>query len=67
MDANTLMDYIQVDSTILKLVATYIAPINIPSPMLEVAKSLNESDLTGLGLRVIEPTLEQVIEATPSH
>ena len=63
IDANTLIDYLQTDSTILKLISTYIGPVTIPSPILDEVKLLTESDCVNLGLRVIEPSLERVIEA----
>lgn len=61
MDANTLTDYLQTDSTILKLISTYIGPVTIPSPIFDEVKLLTESDCVNLGLRVIEPSLEQVV------
>lgn len=64
IDANTLIDYVKTDSTILKMISTYIGQVHIPSPVLDEVHPLTESDCIGLGIKVIEPSLEQVIEAS---
>ena len=62
-DANILIDYYQSDKNILKLASQHCYDIYIPLPVFEEVYQLIEDDLNELGLKIIEASLEQLIEA----
>jgi rRNA-processing protein FCF1 len=62
-DANVVIDYVESDVRILLLMAAHIAPIHIPSPVLDEVAQLPQQKAEGLGLHVVEPTLAQATEA----
>ena len=63
-DASVLIDYAESDRSVLALVSRHLATIHVASPVLadEVGK-LPEKDAARLGIDVVEPTLDQVLEA----
>ena len=63
VDANVLIDYQMSDISILSLVSQHIGPVHIVSSVLAEVEGLDESACERLGLRVIEPSLEQAKEA----
>ena len=62
-DANVLIDYTESDRSVLALISRHIATIHVPSPVLEEVRKLSEKDAAGLGIVVVEPTLDQVLKA----
>lgn len=62
-DANALIDYASTDEWVLALASRHLGPVIVPWPVLEEVEVLDVSDCERLGLRVIDPTLEQVLEA----
>ena len=66
-DASALIDIVDVDPTLLTLVAREIAPVLIPLPVLREVSTLTEEECTALGLTVVEPTIEQLAEAATAR
>jgi rRNA-processing protein FCF1 len=62
-DANVLIDYTESAKGVLALISTHVAAIHIPSPVLDEVHQLSEEDVSGLSINVVEPTLDQVMEA----
>ncbi len=63
IDANVLVDYLAVDIGILSLVSRHIGPVHVVSTVLGEVDGLDASDCERLGFRVVEPSLEQAIDA----
>ncbi|SFJ45793.1 hypothetical protein [Thermoflavimicrobium dichotomicum] len=64
LDANILIDFIHCDRTVIKLICQYVGQIHLPTPILDEVKEIQESDCTELGIRLIEPELDQLITAS---
>jgi len=62
-DANVLIDYVNADRSVLSLISRHLATIHVPSPVLGQVDQLSESDAALLGIVVVEPTLDQALEA----
>jgi rRNA-processing protein FCF1 len=62
-DANVLIDYAKSAPEILGLISRYIRQLYIPLPILREVRQLNRNSVEKLGVKIIEPTLEQIIEA----
>jgi rRNA-processing protein FCF1 len=67
LDANVLIDYCAADSAILSLVSRHVRTVHILSTVLAEVDELDESECERLGLRVVEPTLAQAMEAASPH
>ncbi len=63
LDANTLIDFCKCDRTIIKLICTYVGQIYLATPVLSEIKEIDESDCIELGIKLVEPELEQVMLA----
>jgi predicted nucleic acid-binding protein len=66
VDANVLVDYQEADLGILALVSRRLGTVHIVSTVLREV-DLDEHDCARLGIRVVEPTIAQLIAATPSN
>ena len=64
VDANVLIDYANTDPGVLKLVTSHIAPIHIPSVVLDEVNQLTIEDCSDLGIIVIEEPLEVLVAAS---
>ncbi len=62
-DASVLIDYVDTDVEILGLVATHFATVLIPRPILDQVPRLNARQCRGLGISVIEPETEILVQA----
>ncbi len=62
-DANVLIDYAQSERSVLALISCHVASIYVPSPVFEEVNKLSEKEVARLGINVVEPTLDQVLEA----
>jgi rRNA-processing protein FCF1 len=62
-DANVLIDYADSTMSVLKLISQHIAPIHVPSPVFQEVAQLSEEKAINLGINVVEPALEQALEA----
>ncbi len=63
VDANILIDYLNCDETLLLLIKKYIGQILLASPLLGEVKSLDPDRCKKLGIKLVEPTMEQLIWA----
>lgn len=61
LDANTLIDLCECDRTIIKLICTHVGQIYLAMPVLSEIKSINEDECIELGIKLVEPELEQVM------
>ncbi len=62
-DANVLIDYAKSAPEILALVAQYVGPLRITSGVLREVAELDRKDCDDLGIRVVEPTSDQLLRA----
>jgi len=62
-DANVLIDYARSDESILMLISHHVGTVHIPSPVFEEVHDLSGKDITRLDIKIVEPTLEQVLKA----
>lgn len=63
VDANVLIDYASTDEAVLALASAHLGEVVVPSPILSEVEALDEADCDRLGLRIVDPTLEQLLEA----
>jgi rRNA-processing protein FCF1 len=64
MDACVLIDYMNGEPDLFKLISSHIGPIYVATPILEEVDSINSIDeLEDLGLIPIEPEIEDVFTA----
>lgn len=63
VDANVLVDYQAVDLGVLSLVGRHMGPVHIVTTVLAEVEGLDESECERLGFCVVEPSLEQAMEA----
>ncbi len=62
-DANVLIDYAKSDKSVLALISRHVAKIHVPSPVYEEVGDLSQRDAVKFDISIVEPTLDQVIEA----
>jgi len=63
LDANILIDYCQCDRSIIKLICYYVGEIYLAAPILNEINQIDEGDCLELGIKLVEPELEQVMLA----
>ncbi len=63
VDANVLIDYLSSDISILTIYSKEIGQIYVPTDVLEKVKQMDTGDCNRLNLKIVEPTLEQYLEA----
>ena len=63
VDANVLIDYANADLTVLSLVSRVMGPLHVPDVVLDKVDQLDRHDCDQLGMRIVEPSLEQLLEA----
>ena len=64
IDANVLIDYAKTNPGVLALASRYLGQIYVPREILDEASAdIPQSDCDRLGLRVVQATTEQLIEA----
>lgn len=66
LDANVLVDFQAADLSLLTLASRHIGKVHIISSVLQEVEGLDETDCLRLGLHVVEPTLDQALEAAMS-
>ena len=66
IDANVLIDFALVDVSILALVAKRLGEVQVPLPLLEEVE-LDESLCEQLGLKIVDPSLEQISQAASAR
>ncbi|MBU1122017.1 MAG: hypothetical protein ABIH71_03040 [Candidatus Omnitrophota bacterium] len=62
-DANILIDYANAEKQIIELATRYLYDIWVPLPVWEEIADFSKDDVDDLGIHIIEPSLEQLIEA----
>lgn len=62
-DANVLIDYVKSDRTVLALAAKHFQGIHVLITVLAEVEVLDGVECSRLGIRVIDPEVEQLIEA----
>ena len=64
LDACVLIDYINGESDLFKLISSHIGPVYVVTPILEEVDSIKSvEELKGLGLIPIEPEIEDIFTA----
>ena len=62
-DANVLIDYKQSAPAILQLVSKHLQQLYVALPILQEVRDLSVEHAEELGIEVVEPSLEQLVEA----
>ena len=63
IDANVLIDYAATDESVLTLAARHLGRLIVALPVLDEVELLDAAACDRLGIEVVEPTLEQLLEA----
>ncbi len=63
-DSNVMIDYLQCDSTLISLINNHLAQLYLPTPLLGEVEEITEDGCIQLGIKLIEPELEQIIQAS---
>ena len=63
LDANILIDFLKCDRTIIKLISTNVGQVYLATPVLDEISEINDSDCAELGIKLVEPELDQVMLA----
>ncbi|NLI14021.1 hypothetical protein [Pelotomaculum propionicicum] len=63
LDANTLIDFCTCDKTIIKLICAYVGQIYLATPVLSEIKEIDAGECIELGIKLVEPELDQVMLA----
>jgi len=63
-DANVLIDYNQSAPGILRLVSQHVQQLYVALPILQEVRGLSTEQVEKLGIEVVEPSLEQLVEAS---
>ena len=67
VDANVLIDYLAADANVLGLVSHQVGPVHIPRQILREVPRLGVEDCERLGLRIVDESVEQLLEAGRQH
>lgn len=67
VDANVLIDYLAADANVLRLISHQIGPVHIPRQILREVPRLGVEDCERLGLRIVDESVEQLLEAGRQH
>lgn len=59
LDANTLIDYLKCDRSIIKLICSYVGQIYLATYVLDEINEISEGDCIELGIKLVEPEIEQ--------
>lgn len=62
-DANILIDYYDNNKHILKLASTHCYDIYVPTQVFNEVRQISAQDAKRLGIKIVEPTLAQLVEA----
>ncbi|RJP59994.1 MAG: type II toxin-antitoxin system VapC family toxin [Candidatus Auribacter fodinae] len=63
LDANILIDFLKSDRGVLKLISTELYEICVPSVVLHEVTQLNQEQCNFFKLSILEPSLEELMEA----
>ena len=67
VDANVLIDFARSDPTVLTLVAEHVGTVHVLRDVLDEVDQLDEADCGRLGLRVVDGTMQQLLDAGARH
>lgn len=62
-DANVLIDYVESDRFILGLLARHMGPLYVAVPVLDKVDQLSAGECERLGITLVDPTTEELVEA----
>jgi predicted nucleic acid-binding protein len=63
LDACVLIDFATSDVSVLTLVSAHVGQVHVPSPVFDEVEQIDDTLASSLGLKLIEPTLEMLVEA----
>lgn len=63
VDANVLIDFASTDRGVLALVVRHLGQVHVPRDVLDEVDQLDEAACAGLGLVIVEGTIDQLAEA----
>jgi len=63
LDACVLIDFATSDLSVLTLVTAHIGQVHVPSPVFDEVEQIDESLAASLGLKLVEPTIEMLLDA----
>lgn len=64
LDASVLIDYWKAEKDVLRLFRKHLGELKVVSPVLAEVDDIDDSEeLTGLGVQILEPELEDMMEA----
>ena len=63
VDANVLIDYANTDPGVLKLVTSHIAPVHVPSVVLDEVDQLTIEDCSDLGIIIVDEPVDILLSA----
>lgn len=63
LDANVLIDFATRDPSVFALMGRHVGPVHVPRDVLDEVRQLDEDRCTRLGLRVVDGSIEQIVEA----
>lgn len=63
VDANVLIDYATADLSVLALVVEHLGPVYVARDVLDEVDQLDEDACERLGVKVVDGTVEQILEA----
>lgn len=64
LDANILIDFFECDRTIIKLINKHVGQVFLAAPVFDEVKQIKERDCSRLGIKLVEPDLDQLVEAS---
>lgn len=63
VDANVLIDYANTELQVLSLAARHLGPVHVARALLREVKGLTEAKCRRLGLTLVDPSVDQLLEA----
>jgi predicted nucleic acid-binding protein len=63
VDANVLIDYLEGDLLVLQSVTRHLGRVYVPSVVLDEVQRVDERICDQLGIEVVEPSLDQILQA----
>ena len=64
LDANILIDFFECDQTIIKLINKHVGQIFLATPVFDEVKQIKDQDCISLGIKLVEPDLDQLVKAS---
>lgn len=67
VDACVLIDICKADRSVLTLISRHVGPLHVATPVLAEVDQIDESQAVSLGIKLVEPTLDQASEAATAR